>query len=111
MRCNRLRNTRRNATDASDRSADATYLRGAVFQVADGTIWNDGGALWYTEGLGLPGRFEEYDRDSAFLYLRDPASATILAVTVTNNELDRRLWRWDQTENGWQEVGPMVRSN
>jgi hypothetical protein len=98
-------------TDTSVGTADAADLRGAVFQVADGTIWNDGGALWYTQSLELPGRFEEYDRDSAFLYLRDPASATILAITVTDNELDRRLWRWDRAENGWQEVGPLVRTN
>jgi thiol-disulfide isomerase/thioredoxin len=102
-------------SDTGSESAPATDgtvdLRGAVFQVAAGTIWNDGGALWYTESLGLPDRFEEYDRDSAFLYLRDPASATILAITVTDNDLDRRLWRWDRAENGWQEVGPLVRTN
>jgi hypothetical protein len=84
-------------------------LREAVFRVADGTIWNDGGATWFTQDLDLPQRLEEYDRDEAFLYLRDRSSATVMAITVAGPGEERRLWEWDRDTEGWLEIGRLQR--
>lgn len=83
-------------------------LVGATFRIGTGTIWNDDGGKWFTEDIGLPFELEEYDRDSAFLYLRDPRSATVVAITVSPAE-DRFLWRWNRDENSWDEVGALRR--
>lgn len=84
---------------------DEEDLESQIFAVADGTIRTDGRGAWYTSGLDLPERFEEYDRDETFLYLRDRSTATIIAITVTDSVDNRRLWRWDQRENGWIQLG------
>lgn len=77
---------------------------GTRYRISSGTIWNDGGALWFTEDAGLPPRLEEYDRDEAFLYLRDGSSGTILAITVAE-DVQPSLWRWDQNGRRWSELG------
>ncbi|MFW6227990.1 MAG: thioredoxin family protein, partial [Alkalispirochaeta sp.] len=84
-------------------------LREAVFRVTDGTIWNDGGATWFTQDLDLPQRLEEYDRDDAFLYLRDSSTATVVAITVAGPGEERRLWVWDRDTEGWREIGRLQR--
>lgn len=96
------------APAASGRADD---LNGAVFRVGSGMIWNDGGAVWFTQDAGLPPRLEEYDRDEDFLYLRDRPSATVLAVTVAPGSAQRSLWRWDRTSGDWTEIGPLDRTN
>jgi hypothetical protein len=78
--------------------------KGIRYQIRSGSIWNDGGALWFTEDAGLPPRLEEYDRDAAFLYLRDGSSGTILAITVAE-DVQPSLWRWNQNERRWIELG------
>lgn len=85
-----------------------TDLTGAVFRIGTGSIWNADGGKWYTEDIGLPPELEEYDRDSAFLYLRDPKSATVVAITVSLQE-ERYLWRWNREENNWDEIGALRR--
>jgi thiol-disulfide isomerase/thioredoxin len=86
-------------------------LNGAVFRIASGMIWNDGGAMWYTQDAGLPPRLEEYDRDDDFLYLQDRPSATVLAITLARDAETRSLWRWDRQTGDWVEVGPLNRTN
>lgn len=76
------------------------------YQVGSGTVWNDGGAKWFTEDLGLPPRLEEYDRDETFLYLRDGSSGTVLAITVAE-DVQPSLWRWNQNDRRWQELGTL----
>ena len=83
-------------------------LRGAVFRIGAGTLWNDRSGAWYSQDAGLPPRLDEYDRDVAFLYLRDESSATILAISVSEGS-QRALWRWDQQGRTWTEVGPLRR--
>jgi hypothetical protein len=85
-----------------------TDLSGAIFRIGTGTIWNGDGGTWYTEDIGLPLELEEYDRDSAFLYLRDPKSATVIAITASPEE-ERYLWRWNRDANSWDEVGALRR--
>lgn len=93
------------------RGAREDDLSGAVFRLQTGTIWNGGGAVWYTEDLGLPLSFEEYDRDSAFLYLRNGETGTVVAITMVQESTDegRRLWRWNRERNEWEEIGPLLR--
>ncbi len=79
---------------------------GTRYRITSGTIWNDGGALWFTEDAGLPPQLEEYDRDEAFLYLRDGSSGTILAITVAE-DVAPSLWRWDQNNRRWRELGEL----
>ncbi|MFO8043668.1 MAG: thioredoxin family protein [Alkalispirochaeta sp.] len=87
--------------------ASVTGLQtGTRYRIASGTIWNDGGALWFTEDAGLPPRLEEYDRDEAFLYLRDGSSGTLLAITVAE-DVAPSLWRWDQNNRRWRELGEL----
>ncbi|MEX2442764.1 MAG: thioredoxin family protein [Alkalispirochaeta sp.] len=79
---------------------------GTRYRIGSGSIWNDGGALWFTEDAGLPPRLEEYDRDEAFLYLRDGSSGTVLAITVAEN-VQPSLWRWNQSDRRWLELGEL----
>lgn len=79
---------------------------GTRYRIGSGTIYNDGGALWFTEDAGLPPRLEEYDRDEAFLYLRDGSSGTILAITVAE-DVQPSLWRWNQNDRRWNEIGTL----
>ena len=85
-------------------------LQGAVFRIGAGTLWNDRLGAWYSQDAGLPPRLNEYDRDEAFLYLRDESSATILAISVVEGA-DPTLWRWDQQQRAWTEVGALRRLN
>lgn len=97
--------------ETPDRPAAATDdrdLSGAVFRIGSGTVWNDGRGTWYTQDVGLPPQLTEYDRDEAFLYLRDEASATLLAITVMAGS-DRSLWRWDQQQRTWDPVADLIR--
>jgi hypothetical protein len=92
--------------------AEGEHLRGAVFRIGDkGTLWNDGGAFWYSQDAGLPPRLEEYDRDEVFLYLRDRASATLLGVPVarTGREVFSVLWKWDVETRRWEEAAELER--
>ena len=89
-------------------STDERSLRGARYRLDSGTIWNDGGAQWYTEDAGLPPRLVEYDRGEAFLYLQDQTSGTILAITIMP-DTDPSLWRWDQDGRSWVEIGALER--
>lgn len=88
-------------------------LRGAVFRLgAVGTLWNDGGALWYSQDAGLPPRMEEYDRDDTFLYVRDPASATLLGIPVRRPEgrgAPIMLWQWSLQHREWRQLQEMTR--
>jgi len=94
-------------TPAAAEATIATGLQtGTRYGIGSGVIWNDGGALWYTEDAGLPPRLEEYDRDEAFLYLRDGSSGTILAITVAE-DVPPSLWRWIQSERRWREIGEL----
>ena len=96
----------------SPQEDDGDHLRGAVFRIgAKGTLWNDGGAFWYSQDAGLPARLEEYDRDEIFLYLRDRASATLLGVPVarTGREVFSVLWKWDIENRRWEEAAELER--
>ncbi|MFW5695119.1 MAG: thioredoxin family protein [Alkalispirochaeta sp.] len=87
--------------------ANVTGLQmGTRYRIGSGVIWNDGGALWFTEDAGLPPRLEEYDQDETFLYLRDGSSGTILAITVAEG-VQPSLWRWNQSERRWRELGEL----
>ncbi len=97
------------ATSADNGRRD--NLRNAVFRIGAGMIWNDGGAMWFTQDAGLPPRLEEYDRDDDFLYLRDRPSATVLAITVSEDMPRRFLWKWDREIGDWTEIGPLDRTN
>lgn len=93
--------------DSPTEVANVTTLQtGTRYRIGSGIIWNDGGALWFTEDAGLPPRLEEYDRDEAFLYLRDGSSGTILAITVAD-DVPPSLWRWNQSERRWGEIGEL----
>ncbi len=95
--------------EAAERTGDyGDDVRGAVFRIGAGTLWNDRSGAWYSQDAGLPPRLDEYDRDAAFLYLRDESSATILAISVDAGA-ERTLWRWDQQRRAWTEVGPLRR--
>lgn len=98
-------------TPGSSGSGRSDDLRNAVFRIGSGMIWNDGGAMWFTQDAGLPPRLEEYDRDEDFLYLRDRPSATVLAITVSEEIPRRFLWRWDREIGDWTEIGPLDRTN
>ncbi len=104
---------RRSAAVPSENDATRDGLRGAVFRLGVvGTLWNDGGAIWYSQDAGLPPRLEEYDRDETFLYLRDVASATLLGVPVeppAQRGAVQTLWRWDLQARRWQELLEMSR--
>jgi hypothetical protein len=86
-----------------DREADAV-----VYRLGEGRLWNEGGARWFTEGLGLPAELREYDRDEIFLYLRAEGGGTLLAVSVGEN-VQPRLWRWSAERGTWNEVGALQR--
>lgn len=97
---------RRTALDAVD------SLRGAVFRIgSSGTLWNDGGANWYSQDAGLPPRLDEYDRDEVFLYLRDRSSATLLGVPlqVPPRGTPGVLWRWNLEGRTWEEAAELHR--
>lgn len=87
-------------------------LRGAVFRIgAAGTLWNDGGANWFSQDAGLPPRLEEYDRDDTFLYLRDRGSATLLGVPLEQGRRGAKatLWRWNLDTRDWEEAAELER--
>lgn len=87
-------------------------LRGAVFRIGSaGTLWNDGGANWYSQDAGLPPRLEEYDRDDTFLYLRDRTSGTLLGVPLERPRRGGRapLWRWNLDARDWEEAAVLER--
>lgn len=87
-------------------------LRGAVFRIGTvGTLWNDGGANWYSQDAGLPPRLEEYDRDDTFLYLQDRGSATLLGVPLerTPRGGSAVLWRWSLEQQDWEEATSLER--
>lgn len=84
----------------------ADALRGAQYRLGSGLIWNRGSGRWFTRDLGLPPQLEEYDRDEAFLYLRDEGSGTLLAITIAPGT-SPSLWRWDAGNRGWEEIGPL----
>lgn len=106
------RDDERSATTGDEAGSRRDSLRGAVFRIDSvGTLWNDGAANWYSQDAGLPPRLEEYDRDEVFLYLRDRASATLIAVPVERPEAGARavLWRWDPNEQDWRELTELQR--
>ncbi len=87
-------------------------LRGAVFRIGSaGTLWNDGGANWYSQDAGLPPQLEEYDRDETFLYLRDRSSATLLGVPLDRPREGSPLilWRWNLDRRDWEQVTELLR--
>lgn len=79
---------------------------GTQYLINNGRIWNDGGGRWYTQDAGLPSELIEYDRDASFLYLQDPATGTLLAITVAA-EASPSLWRWDVDSRRWRELGAL----
>lgn len=72
-----------------------------VYRLGTGTITWDGGT-WTSEGTILPETLEEYDRDTAFVYLRDPDEGVLWAITVAEGE-PPRLWQWDAASRSWRE--------
>ncbi|TVR67557.1 MAG: thioredoxin family protein [Spirochaetaceae bacterium] len=92
--------------------SDEDVLRGAVFRIGStGTLWNDGGANWFSQDAGLPPRLEEYDRDETFLYLRDRGSATLLGVPLERalRGAKSSLWRWNLETRDWEEAADLDR--
>lgn len=82
----------------------------AMFSVQTvGRLWRDDDGTWITQDAALPPRLEEYERDDAYVYLRDSSSRTDLAIERSPPAEEWSLWRWDRETRAWQRVSRLER--